>query len=207
MLQSFRFPLVFAGAGLSRASGVPEPPRADLPRFLLDRAACQAEYRIWRQAVAGCHPHAGHAALLRLQTERGRLPVITSTMDGLLQRSGLREVAAVHGNALVDRCLRCAAPAGECVCAGDLRPDVVWDGEDLQEVDRAREWLAQADCIICLGWSALPQPVGEWPLEALRRGVHGIEINPAETPLSAHCQQVLRLGAEHGVARLLEISA
>jgi NAD-dependent deacetylase len=43
-----------------------------------------------------------------------------------------------------------------------------------------------------IGTSAVAQPAASLPLVALRNRAYLIEVNPAETPLSAHAYDILR---------------
>jgi NAD-dependent deacetylase len=46
--------------------------------------------------------------------------------------------------------------------------------------------------MLVIGTSALVHPAASLPIVALQNGAGLIEVNPAETPLSAHAHEVLR---------------
>ena len=52
-----------------------------------------------------------------------------------------------------------------------------------------------------IGKSALVHPAASLPMMALESGAHIIKINPTETPLSKHAQQILREPAAEALPR------
>jgi NAD-dependent deacetylase len=75
-----------------------------------------------------------------------------------------------------------------------LRPDVVWFGESLPQDILEAAWAAAARCrvMFVIGTSALVHPATSLPIVALQNGAQLIEVNPAETPLSAYAHEILR---------------
>ncbi len=55
-------------------------------------------------------------------------------------------------------------------------------------------WAAAARChlMLVVGTSAVVHPAASLPLVALRNGARLVEVNPTETPLSAHAHEILR---------------
>lgn len=190
---------------MSVESGVPldSPPRADATRFLLEPDVVVAEYARWREQLNQARPHPGHAVLRALKR-----PILTLNVDGLLQKAGCEAVLELHGSVWRNRCQLCARPADvdqqRCHCGGRLRPDVVWDHEALawDVVEQARQWLDASDCLVCVGTSASRLPVSDFPLEARRRGVYVLEINPEATALTPHCNESWRGQASELLPRL-----
>lgn len=190
---------------MSAESGVPpsSAPNADSVRFLLEPDTVLADYRRWRELLQNAQPHHGHAVLRELGC-----PVITFNLDGLLQKAGCEQVLELHGSVWRQRCTLCSqrtgAEAQACSCGGRLRPDVVWDHEELagEVVEQARRWLDSCDCLICVGTSASRLPGSQFPLEVRRRGAYVLEINPEPTVLSEHCSECWRGQASELLPRL-----
>ncbi len=179
--------LFWVGAGLSQASGVPKPPAYDLGRFLLNQEQCRQDFALWRQQVLTCQPNRGHQILCELQQLDPNTRIVTLNQDQLLQRAGC-QVLELHGNGLEE----------------GQRPGVVWTGEDLdaEVLKQAFTWLEECETLVLLGTSSTVQPACEMPLRARGRA-RLIEINPEETPLSAHCQECWRGRAEELLERFL----
>jgi NAD-dependent deacetylase len=154
-------------------------------------------YAARREQVSQVMPNAGHEALARLARRCARFTVITQNVDGLHQAAGSQDVIELHGNLRRVKCFEHGHRAetweesGEVPprcprCRGQLRPDVVWFGEALPEVelDRAIEATLSCDVFLSIGTSALVYPAAGLPLAALEAGKPVIEINPERTALS-----------------------
>jgi NAD-dependent deacetylase len=174
------------------------------------------DWYAWRRELAlAAHPNPGHLALVRLQDileSAGRaFTLVTQNVDGLHQRAGSRQVIELHGSLLRLRCFdentpveNWAPPDGApfpgsilplCPnCGSLLRPDVVWFGEALPADGLQAAWQAASDCdlFFSIGTSALVEPAASLPALARRHGALLVEVNPAETPLSATAHHVLR---------------
>lgn len=158
----------------------------------------------WRRAkVLRASPNAAHLAIAALG-EAIAVSVVTQNVDDLHERAGSRVCAHLHGSLHRPRCLDCGRqatfPAGipalaeggeripppRCeVCAGTLRPGVVWFGESLPELDwaNAMQALETADMVFSIGTSSLVWPAAEIPRQAARRGRCVVQVNPQPTAL------------------------
>jgi NAD-dependent deacetylase len=176
--------------------------------FRRDPRLVWAWYSWRRSIVAKCEPNAGHRAIARLRSSAGRTKtLVTQNVDGLHQRAAGQppafgsEPLELHGSILRDRCSGCGrrsegrrdidttSPGGlpRCdSCAGLLRPDVVWFGEQLDEavLDSAFGEASQADLCLVIGTSSLVYPAASIPQLARRNGANLIEVNIAETALT-----------------------
>jgi NAD-dependent deacetylase len=161
----------------------------------------------WRRDLIGsCVPNAAHQTLAAMEESLPDFSLITQNIDGLHRAAGSRNVLELHGNIWRTRCLGCdrvvedrrvplpEIPPHCSKCGGLLRPDVVWFGESLPSAVLEAAWAAAARCrlMLVVGTSAVVYPAAALPLEAERNGARLIEINPAETPLSAHAHEILR---------------
>lgn len=165
-------------------------------------------YEARRKAVREAQPHAGHRALVELESLVGELNIVTQNVDELHQRAGSSIVWELHGNIMRSKCHLSLRPIGRewiddspqspprspYVNGGLARPDVVWFGEPLPKtaVEAAVEAAARCDFCFSIGTTSLVQPAASLPLFALEHGAPLVEINPAETPLSMHADQCLR---------------
>src|SRR5690606_6137591 len=151
-----------------------------------------------RALVARARPNPGHLALAELAALVPELTLITQNVDGLHQTAGSRDVIALHGKIMVDRCSGCGreSPAEpdpalaeapverleppRCVrCAERLRPAVVWFGEPLPEgaMERAMAACAAAEVLLVIGTSGVVYPAASLAPLALRAGAQVVVIN------------------------------
>lgn len=221
-LAQSRSVLVLTGAGMSAESGIPTFRDAQTgiwskfrPEELASPEAFAANPdRVWkwyeerRHQVREARPHAGHRALVELESLVGELNIATQNVDGLHQLAGSQNVWELHGNILRSKCHLSLRPIGRewiedsphspprspYVQGGLARPDVVWFGETLPTAAVEGAIAAAGRCDFCLsiGTTSLVQPAATIPLFALEHGAALVEINPAETPLSAHADQCFR---------------
>lgn len=225
--------LVLTGAGMSAESGVPtfrDAQSGTWARFRPEDLATPEAFeanpaRVWqwyeerRALVRSARPHAGHQALVQLESMVPDLALITQNVDGLHQLAGSLNVTELHGNILRSRCHITgrpigadwladavqAAPPSPYVSNGFARPDVVWFGEVLPAKALESAMNAALNCDFCISadTTSLVQPAARLPMMALERGAVLVEINPAETPLSPHAHQCIRGPASEVLTRLV----
>lgn len=225
--------LVLTGAGMSAESGIPTFRDAQTgmwskyrPEELATPEAFAADpHRVWqwyesrRSKVREAQPHAGHLALVELESLVGQLNIVTQNVDGLHQRAGSSRVTELHGNILRSKCHLSLRPIGRewieesaqspprspYVQGGLARPDVVWFGEPLPSaaVEAAVDAAARCDFCLSIGTTSLVQPAASLPLYALEHGAALVEVNPAQTPLSVHADQCIRGRASEVLAILV----
>ena len=134
-LDAARRVFVLTGAGMSAESGIPTFREAQTgiwsrynPQELATQEAFEADpARVWRwyehrrTAVREARPHAGHGALVELESLLPKLTIATQNVDGLHLRAGSHpeKTYQIHGNVFFMRC------AAEC------RPDLLALPEDL----------------------------------------------------------------------------
>jgi len=110
--KNARSPVVFTGAGMSTASGLPDfRSQTGLwksrPEALATLEALQNDpdefyfFYQWRiKSLWDVSPNEGHDALAQLQEERHINTLITQNVDGLHQRAGSKNVFELHGTLL-----------------------------------------------------------------------------------------------------------
>jgi NAD-dependent protein deacetylase/lipoamidase len=179
-LRASRHALVFTGAGISTASGIPDfrGPQGtwtkrrpiDYQSFLQSEAARieHWEYKldgwnVFRQA----QPNAAHRAIRDLERAGRLLAVVTQNVDGLHAKAGTSadKLVELHGtNALVE-CLSChrrdaVDPHLEyfkvhrkpphCECGGILKTATISFGQKLSEQELERAYAAAIGCDLVL---------------------------------------------------------
>lgn len=167
-------------------------------------------------AIDAAEPNPGHYGLAELEAMGIVGHLITQNIDDLHRRAGQRSITEIHGNRHWMRCMHCGArwPKAEfpideqelpprCAsadCSGIVKSDTVMFGEPIpgEALMRSGTETAQADCFMTIGTSAVVYPAAQFPVEAARRGVPLIEVNPEETPLSPLAAIIVR--APSGVA-------
>lgn len=173
--------VVFTGAGVSAESGLKTfrymgglwneyaiEDVASPEGWMRNPSAVLDFYNERRRAVLAAEPNAAHRAIARLQ-EAFDVVVITQNVDDLHERAGSTNVIHVHGEILkarssIDPSLIYALnkptiELGElCKKGSQLRPDVVWFGEDVRHMADCLEHFATASRIITVGTSLTVYP-------------------------------------------------
>lgn len=179
-LRAARRILVFTGAGISTASGIPAFRGAGgvwttrQPVYYQDfmaREESRIEY--WRyklemwEAHGDAQPNAVHQAIVQLELAGKVVMVVTQNVDGLHRAAGTSEelLVEVHGTGTLVECQSCGdrddvAPSFAafketgapplCHCGGFLKPATISFGQSLREADLARAFAATALCDLVL---------------------------------------------------------
>lgn len=224
VLANGRRILVFSGAGLSKASGIPtyrdegglwtvkgNTRFAHRSGLQNDPKGFEAFWEQRHKELAGAEPNAAHRALAQLQQLRPETLLVTQNIDGLLQRAGCADVVELHGSAWRKRCKGCSKKGdgllGRCVrCGGKLRPDVVLFGENLDgvEVQRVLEAATTVDVVLVVGSTLEVYPAAQIPERALNYGAKLILVDPNPPAAWVHAATVcLRQGAEEALPAML----
>ena len=223
--------VVFSGAGLSAASGIPtfrgrcdhalwsrhDPQQlASLDGFRRDPDLVLSWYAWRRGLVAAARPNAAHHAIAGLQ----HATLITQNVDDLQERAGVapERVLHLHGSIVHDRCHagcgwidrvdggRVPNDGRACPgCGGVVRPAVVWFGEGLprETWDRALAACAAADLLLVVGTSGSVQPAATLVEIASEAGAFVLNINPEPTPIDSISDASLHEPATEILPRLL----
>ncbi len=214
------------GAGMSVESGIRpfrgpggiwtergEPPLDDYRRFVLNPAAYWRELlspqgirHELQSSLESAEPHQGYHAMVELESLGVVKYIITQNIDGLHRKAGSKNVAELHGNHSLCRCVDCGARSDRVdvdttvlpprcgVCGGVMKDDVVVFGEpiprDVGEI--CIEQTERADCMLIVGTSAYVYPAAGFPLRVAERGGTLVEIGPHPTGISDLCDIVVR---------------
>jgi len=215
-LLSARRIVALTGAGISAESGIPTfrgsgglwegypvEEVATVEGFERDPALVWRFYDERRRNIAKAKPNRAHEVLAKLENLYD-FWVITQNIDGLHTKAGSKNVVELHGNIWRVRCTECGikyynyeVPLKEIPprckrCGGLLRPDVVWFGEPVYDVDKAYELSQSCDVMMVIGTSAQVYPAAYLPRLAWSKGAKIVEINPQETPISRYADFVIR---------------
>jgi NAD-dependent deacetylase len=168
--------VVLSGAGISAESGLPTFRDSNglwenhswqevaSPSGWRDNPALVLQfYNERRRRAWEAQPNAAHLALAQLQ-DRYEVLVITQNIDELHERAGSKHVIHVHGELAyarseADEQLRIRID-GEPIELGQLasdgqqlRPDVVWFGEQIRHFDECVRHVTTADIVLIVGTS------------------------------------------------------
>ena len=230
LVAQSRYLVALVGAGLSAESGIPtyrgegglwtrfgEPdpknyqalvqdPKGWWERQLAPELYERPERAEMRRALEGATPNAGHYALVDLESMGALKHIITQNVDNLHRAAGSRNVAEIHGNRTLLRCMEChlrlprdqfevvEVPPHCPECGGIIKGDTVMFGEQIPpDVLRVCfEQTERCDCMLVLGTSGTVYPAAEFPLQARRDGAALIEVNTAPTPITDMVDVALR---------------
>lgn len=217
--------VVFSGAGLSKASGIPTYREADglwssEDNFNFSTGAPSREdpvgfHKFWDKRIErflAAQPNAAHHALVKLQRQRPQTRLITQNVDGLLNVAGASDVLELHGSMRRRCCKACGKtegpwPFGRCLrCFQRARPDVVLFGEVLDDDVWSAARLAASECdlMVVVGTMCTVYPAAEIPQIALRFRAKMIVIDPKLHVLEEACTEYLCGAAETTLPLLFE---
>lgn len=120
-------------------------------------------YNERRRQLAGCEPNEGHLGLMKLESSFD-VQIITQNVDNLHERAGSTKVLHLHGEltkarSTVDPSLiydigyKDINPGDNCEKGSQLRPHIVWFGEQVPMMDEAAKLSAEADIFVVIGSS------------------------------------------------------
>ena len=238
MLLAARYAIALTGAGLSVESGIPpfrgpgglwtkhgEPPMNGWELFLADpkqawerRLNPQGPMRELAERLDAAMPNDGHRAFVDLERLGLLRCLVTQNIDDLHRRAGQRELAEIHGNAHLIRCISCGRrwpredialdvlPPRCTRCGGILKADTVSFGEPIPSdvLERCLAEAALADCVLVAGTSATVYPAAALPFDVLERGGNVIEVNPHPSELTPYAAISLRGPAGDLLPRLVQ---
>jgi NAD-dependent deacetylase len=173
--------IVFTGAGISAESGIPTFRGGDglwENHRIEDVATPQAWerdpelvlefYNQRRKRIFEAQPNAGHEQIARWQQDFD-VTVITQNIDDLHERAGSKHVVHLHGEIrkarstshpeLLYPIAQWSLKRGDkCEHGSQLRPHIVWFGEEVPLLGVAAEIVEEADIFIVVGTSLQVYP-------------------------------------------------
>jgi NAD-dependent deacetylase len=186
--------VVLTGAGISAESGIPtfrdtgglwdqyDVMELASPQGWANNPTLVLEfYNIRREKVREAKPNAAHLSLTELE-EKYNTTIITQNIDNLHERAGSKNILHLHGEIMKARSSMdddLIYPLGDkqihvgdlCEKGSQLRPHVVWFGEDVPAISDAIGICRQAQIFILIGTSLAVYPAANL-----------INYVPSETP-------------------------
>lgn len=178
-----------------------------------NRALVLEFYNIRRKQLFEVEPNAAHRALATLE-KHFAVNVITQNVDDLHERAGSTSVIHLHGELKKARSTRdpnliysldsWELKEGDvCGLGSQLRPHIVWFGEEVPEIGKAVEIVSQADALIVVGTSLRVYPAAGLLAYASHQCPVWL-IDPAASPeYSLPNLTVVRKSATEGVPELV----
>ena len=214
MYESSRL-VVFTGAGISTASGLPDfrGPDGIWTRREKGLATPSRDF-------SSAEPNAAHMAIVELQNTGKMTFLISQNVDNLHLKSGIRPdvLAELHGNVTKLRCTGCGFLADNfgdgipCpICGEKLVSSVVNFGQPMprKEMDEAYRNSRRCHLFVVAGSSLVVMPAAEMPGLAARSGARLVIINQGATPLDGSAHLRFEEGTEivlpRAVARLKQL--
>lgn len=177
--------VVFTGAGISAESGIStfrdknglwenyDAMRlASIDGFRDDPEAVLDFYNDRRWQLFDAKPNHAHHALAELEKQYD-VTIITQNVDDLHERAGSSKIIHLHGeltkvtssrNKEDDRCIK-YYPLNLPIYIGhkaddgsQLRPYIVWFGEEVRYIEEARQLVEEADIFVVIGTSLVVYP-------------------------------------------------
>ena len=120
-------------------------------------------YNERRRQLAGCKPNEGHIGLAQLE-KYFDIQIITQNIDDLHERAGSTKILHLHGeltkarstvepSLIYDIGYKDINPGDNCEKGSQLRPHIVWFGEDVPMMDDAMSLAGEADIFVVIGSS------------------------------------------------------
>lgn len=216
--------VVFSGAGISAESGLSTFRDSDglWEQYLIEDVATPEAwqrdpgrvlhfYDLRREQVLAAVPNGAHRAIASLE-QRYTVDVVTQNVDDLHERAGSTNVMHLHGEILKARST--ADPTlitsingpslrlgDRCALGSQLRPHIVWFGEEVPLIPEAAALIAMADKFLIVGTSLQVYPAAGLVHCAPRR-CEVVLVDPKEVDaLRAGVRHIKRTASE-GVALL-----
>jgi NAD-dependent deacetylase len=169
-------------------------------------------YNERRRQLESAKPNGGHFGLAALE-KYFTATIITQNVDNLHERAGSTDVVHLHGELTKARSTtdpsliyeigyKDILQGDKCEKGSQLRPHIVWFGEDVPMMDEAVRLTSEADIFVVAGSSLNVYPaaglIAYAPPDA---SLWLIDPNDVYVPVDRHVE-VIREGASKGVAIL-----
>lgn len=217
--------VVLSGSGISAESGVSTFRDANgiWQRYRIEDVATPDAWRNNREGVLDFYnqrrkqlfevaPNKGHDALVELE-KKFDVRVITQNVDDLHERAGSTQVLHLHGELRKVRCERCTNkiyPWSGDLCTGDacdlghqLRPHIVWFGENVPLIAQAAEICQKADALIIVGTSMQVYPAAGL-VHYAPSNIPVFYVDPDPAPVDIPGLRVFAENAGTGLWKVLE---
>lgn len=171
-------------------------------------------YNKRRAQLLQCNPNDAHKGLVKLE-KKYKVDIITQNVDDLHERAGSKNVLHLHGELkksrstidenLIYNCENDINIGDLCEKNSQLRPHIVWFGEDVPMIEIATELVKKADVFVVIGTSMVVYPAaGLINYSPPNIPIFIIDPNIPEI-LKTSNMQFIKKTATSGVENLLEI--
>ena len=170
-------------------------------------------YNERRKQLENVKPNAGHIALAKAQ-EKFDVQIITQNVDNLHERAGSKNILHLHGELTKVRSINDETTIydigykeiniGDCCDKGyQLRPHIVWFGEEVPLIADAAEIVKTADIFAVIGTSLNVYPAAGL-INYVRKEVPIFLIDPNDVQIrNSENVTVIKEPASTGVAKML----
>ncbi|MFI5171576.1 MAG: NAD-dependent deacetylase [Chitinophagales bacterium] len=217
--------IVLTGAGISAESGIPtfrgagglwEGHRvedvASPGGWMRDKELVLQFYNERRKAVKNANPNKAHVDLAALEKYH-QVQIITQNIDDLHERAGSKNVLHLHGEIFKSRSVKNENKYFDCTGdillgdlaadGGQLRPHIVWFGEQVPMMEPAMHLVAHCEMLIIVGTSMVVYPAAS----LLYYAPHDIPVfvvNPEKPEINKKKNMhFIERNATEGVAELI----
>jgi NAD-dependent deacetylase len=171
-------------------------------------------YNERRRQLGDARPNKGHTGLVDLE-KYFDVSIITQNIDDLHERAGSKNVLHLHGELTKARSsadpslvyeigYKDIKPGDYCDTGSQLRPHIVWFGEEVPKMEEAVKIVERADILVIIGTSMIVYPAaGLINYVAPRVPIYIIDPNEVEVLLTRNIE-IIREKAGTGVAILRE---
>ena len=170
-------------------------------------------YNIRRKHLLKVVPNPAHYALAKLE-DKYNITIITQNIDDLHERAGSKNVIHLHGELLKARSTfneylimdwKKDLNMGDfCEFNHQLRPFVVWFGEDVPMFSKAAEITEKAGILIIIGTSMQVYPAAAL-MDFVKSGTHIYFIDPKPVLESHSKLTIIKEKASIGVPKLVDL--
>lgn len=180
MSQTKKNIVVLSGAGISAESGIKTFRDSDgfwenhriedvatFEAWQRNRDVVLDFYNQRRRQLLECHPNEAHKLLVKLE-EKYNVQIITQNVDDLHERAGSKNIVHLHGELLKVRSTldehliyeweKDLLTGDKCEKGSQLRPHIVWFGEQVPMIEIAGNIVSKADILIVIGTSLMVYP-------------------------------------------------
>lgn len=218
--------VVLTGAGISAESGIStfrdsgglweghDVNQVATPEgFAADPALVLDFYNQRRRQLFQVEPNEAHRLLAYLE-KRYEVVIITQNVDDLHERAGSHNIIHLHGELLKSRGVD--NPNVTYPCTGDihvgdksptgaqLRPHIVWFGEEVPMLEKAIAQVYSADILMIIGTSLQVYPAASL-IDYVKEGTPIFYIDPNPSLHSKGELTVIAQKASTGVAKAIEL--
>lgn len=162
-------------------------------------------------------PNAAHLALAKWEQEPGwDVHIITQNVDTLHEKAGSKKVYHMHGSFFESMCQNCGTieplmaditqqdKCKSCGKVGEIRPNVVWFGENIHHSAEIENLLSTADVYLSIGTSSNVYPAAGFVSTARENNALCIEANVEQTSMSNRYHVITTGPASQTVPKLVE---